>query len=94
MITEVHLQVAGLLGHPRASGWGGDARQVHAPGTVFDEEHHVQAAQKHHVHMEEVRRQHRVGLGGLKCAPSLATPVRRGSAPTLLRIFQTVDGAS
>jgi hypothetical protein len=40
VITEVHQQVAGLLGHPLTRGVGGDPGQVHASGAVLDEEQH------------------------------------------------------
>src|SRR5215472_4201205 len=79
LITEVHQQVAGLLGHPRAGGVGGDARQVDAPGGVFDEEHGMRAAQEHGIDVEEASRQDRMGRGGQKRTPCLATPVRRGA---------------
>jgi hypothetical protein len=46
LTVEVHQQVAGLLGHPRACGVGGDPGQVYAPGAVLDEEQRIQAAQE------------------------------------------------
>jgi hypothetical protein len=69
---------------------GGDARQVHAPGAVLDEEQDVQAAQKHRVDVKEVSRQDRVGLGGEERAPGLAAPIGWGPMSASLRIFQTV----
>ena len=38
MILEVHQEITGLLGHPRARGMGGDSGQVHAPGVMLNEE--------------------------------------------------------
>jgi hypothetical protein len=35
--SEVHQQIAGLLGHPVAGRMGGDTCQMHAPGAVLDE---------------------------------------------------------
>jgi hypothetical protein len=64
MIFEVHQQVPGSLGHPRARGMTGDPGQVHAAGAVLDEEQHVQAAQEHRVDVEEIRREDRLRLPG------------------------------
>jgi hypothetical protein len=71
---EVHQQVAGLLGHPRARGVGGDAGQVHAAGAMLDEEQDVQAAQEHGIDVEEVRREDRSGLPGQERPPGLPGP--------------------
>jgi hypothetical protein len=40
VILEVHQEITGLLGHPRARGMGGDSGQVHAPGAMLNEEQH------------------------------------------------------
>jgi hypothetical protein len=71
VILEVHEQVAGLLGHPRASRMGGDPGQVHAPGSVLDEEQYVQAAQEYGVGVEEVRGENGLGLPGQELTPGL-----------------------
>ena len=73
---QVHQEIAGLLGHPRAGRVGGDAGQVHAPGAVLDEQH-VQAAQQHGIDVEEVRGEDRRGLPGQERPPGL----RGSSAP-------------
>jgi hypothetical protein len=57
---------------------GGDARQVHAPGVVLDEEQDIQAAQEHGIDVKEVRGQDAVSLGGQERAPGRAAPVGRG----------------
>jgi hypothetical protein len=45
MLVEVHQQVAGGLGDPRAGGVGGDPGQVHPAVLQFDDEEHVQPGQ-------------------------------------------------
>jgi hypothetical protein len=60
------------LSHLRVSA---DARQVHAPGAVLDEEQHIQAPQQHGVDVEEVRSEDRRGLPGQERPPGIAGPV-------------------
>jgi hypothetical protein len=86
---QVHQQVPGLLGYPLACWVSSDARQVHAPGAMLDEEQHVQAAQEHGVDVEEVRGEDRRGLGGQERLPGLSGPSgcggrcrRRGGSAT------------
>jgi hypothetical protein len=43
--------------------------QVHAAGTVLDEEQHIQAAQEHGMDVEQVRREDRLRLGFQECPP-------------------------
>ena len=63
---------------------GGDARQVHAPGVVLDEEQDMQAAQEHGIDVEEVRREDRCGLPGQELPPGLSgTPGCRIDARVL-----------
>jgi len=79
-VFEVHQQVTGLLGHLLPRRVDGDPGQVHPPGTVLDEEQHIQAAQEHGVDVKEVRRQDRLRLGrrlllitwGRYAAPSIS----------------------
>ncbi len=73
---------------------GGDARQVHAPGVMLDEEQHVQAAQEYGIDVEEVGREDRLGLGGQERLPGLAMLPGSGINAASLRIFHTVDGAT
>jgi hypothetical protein len=54
-----------------------DPGQVHPPGTVLDEEQHIQAAQQHRVDMEEVHRQDGLGLGVQERLPGLPGPPGR-----------------
>jgi hypothetical protein len=60
---KIHQQVARLPGYPFTGAAGGEPGQVHPASAVLDEEQHVQAAQEHGVHVEEVHRQDRLGLG-------------------------------
>ena len=63
-ITEVHQQVAGLLGDPGAGGVGGDPRDVCTATVVLDHDEDVEAAQEHGVDVGEVDREDRMGLRG------------------------------
>ena len=45
-VTEVHQQVAGLLGDPSPAGVSGDPREVDAAAAVLDHDEHVQAAEQ------------------------------------------------
>lgn len=74
VILEVHQEITGLLGHPRARGMGGDSGQVHAPGAMLNEEQHVQAAQEHRVDVEVVRGEDRLRLGLQERPPGLPGP--------------------
>jgi hypothetical protein len=46
MSAEVQEQVAGLLGHPGASGMGGDPGDVHAAAAVLDHDKHIEPARE------------------------------------------------
>ena len=78
LFCEVHEQVAGLLGHPRAGGAGSEAGQAHPAGAVLEEEQHIQAAQEHGVDVEEVRCPDGLGLTGQERPPSLPGSPGRG----------------
>jgi hypothetical protein len=86
VILEVHQEITGLLGHPRARGMGGDSGQVHAPGAMLNEEQHVQAAQEHRVDVEEVRGEDRLRLGLQERPPGLPGPSGCRSMSASLRI--------
>ena len=43
-LTEVHQQVAGLLGDPGPGGVGGDPGEVHAAAAVLDHDQDIEAA--------------------------------------------------
>jgi hypothetical protein len=83
-ITEVHQQVAGLLGHPRPGGVSGDPGEVHAAAAVLDHDEDVEAAQEDGVDVGEVDREDRVGLRGEKLSPGRAGPSRRRIEPGAL----------
>jgi hypothetical protein len=56
-ITEVHHQVAGLLGSPCSGRMGGDAEDVHGSGLDLHHEQHVHAPEKLRIDVQEVARQ-------------------------------------
>jgi len=56
---------------------GGDAAEVHPAGAVLDEHQHVQPAQRHCVHMQEVGGQDPGGLRVQELPPGPAVPARR-----------------
>jgi hypothetical protein len=60
------------------SGTMDSRRAGRPPGGVLDEEHDVQAAQELGIDVDEVSRQDRVGVGGQKRRPGLATAVGCG----------------
>jgi hypothetical protein len=68
-VAEIHEQVPGLLGGPRAVGVSGHAEDVHAPGLYFHDEQHVEALEKDRVDVEEIARQQAAGLRPEECAP-------------------------
>ena len=74
---EVHQQVTGLLGGPRAVRVGGHAEDVHVPGRHLHGEQHVPAFQEDRVHLEEIAGQQPVGLGAHERPPGRVY-VRRG----------------
>jgi len=73
-ITEVHQQVAGLLGDPSPGGVGGDPGEVHAAAAVLDHDEDVEAAQEDSVDMGEVHCEDRVGLCGEELSPGGSGP--------------------
>ena len=75
-VTEVHEQVAGLLGDPGAGGMGSDPAEVDAAAVVLDHEQDVEAAQEDGVDVGEVDGEDRVGLAGEELAPGRSGPAR------------------
>src|SRR5579859_1499871 len=69
LVLEVPDQVAGLLCNPFAGGVGGDAREMDATGTDFDEEEDVELTEPGGVHGEEVDGKDGVGVGANELAP-------------------------
>jgi hypothetical protein len=53
-VIQLNHEIAGLLGHPRASRMGRDTSQVHPPAAQFDDEQHIQPPQPNSVDGEEV----------------------------------------
>jgi hypothetical protein len=69
-LTEIHHQVADLLGGPPAVRVRGRAQQVHGPVADLQDEEHVDPLKCDcAVHMEEVTGKHRRGLGAEKLSP-------------------------
>jgi hypothetical protein len=82
VVGQVRDQVAGLLGHPRPGGMGGDPGDVHAATAVLDHDEDVEAAQEDGVNVSEVDREDRVGLCGEELSPRWARTVAgRGRCP-------------
>src|SRR6185503_20069016 len=71
--AEVGGEVSGLLRCPCLGRMGGDARDVQAPGAVFEEGQCVEACAEHGVEVEEVRGDDALGVGGEEFSPGGAT---------------------
>src|SRR6266487_2747102 len=69
-------EIARLLGYPGAGRVGRAARQVDLAVSEFDEEEHVEAAQRDRVDREEVARQHARSLLAEEVAPARACTPR------------------
>jgi hypothetical protein len=78
VLAEVHEQVAGLLGHPRPGGVGGDPGEVHAAAAVLDNDQDVEAAEEDGVDVGKVDREDPVGLRGEELLPGRSGPERGG----------------
>jgi hypothetical protein len=79
-ISEVHEQVAGLLGGPYAVRMGGHAEDVHVPGRHLHDEQDVQASEEDRVDLEEVAGQQPLRLGAQERPPGGVHLLRRRSA--------------
>ena len=67
---KVGGEVPGQLRKPRAGRIPGHAQHVDPAGSVLDHECHIQPGQgERAIHVEEVDRQDRPGVGTEKCAP-------------------------
>jgi hypothetical protein len=93
-VFQVHEQVPGLLHYPRLDRMLGDSEDPDAAGAVLNDRKDVDLRAVEQASGEEVQRQDplRLGLEELR-QPG---PSRRGARliPALLRICQTVDGAT
>jgi hypothetical protein len=87
VITQVHEQLAGLLGKPGAGGMSGDAGDVHAAAAVLDHHQDVEATQEDGVDVGEVDGEDRLGLGGEELLPGWPDRFRPESMPADFRIF-------
>jgi hypothetical protein len=87
-VTEVHQEVADLLGSPRAVRVRGNAEDMHVMGVDLDYEQHVQALEGHRaIHMEEVGCQHGCGLEFMNWRHVVS--VRRLGAGGIFRALRT-----
>jgi hypothetical protein len=80
-VAEVHEQVAGLLGGPRAARVGGHAEDVHVPGRHLHDEQDGQAFEEDRVHGEEVAGQQAISWGAQERPPRGAGVPRCRSGP-------------
>ena len=80
-IAEIHEQVAGLLGGPRAIRVGGHAQDVHPPGPHLHDEQHIEAPEKDRVDMEEIAGQQAIGLRAQERPPGGVHFPRSRAAP-------------
>ena len=76
-VTEFHQQIPGPLHHPVRSRMSRHPHDAHPASVVFDDEQHIQPAQQHRVHMEEVHRQNSFGLGSEELLPRRPRSTRR-----------------
>ena len=85
-ITEVHQEIADLLGGPRPVRVRGHPEDVHIAAADLHHEQAVQAAERHcAVHVKEVDGEHRRGLGVQKLPPGcVGAPLRRRWDPQRL----------
>jgi hypothetical protein len=102
-VVEIHQQVAGLLGGPRAGRMAGRSEDVHVAVVDFQREEHVDPLQgERAVDVEEVHGQHSRGLGAeessaggvgrsQRCrryAPMFEDPANRGGADPVAELEQ------
>jgi hypothetical protein len=92
-VTEVHQEVADLLGGPRAVRVRGDPEDVHVAGTELDHEQAAQALKGHRaVHVEEIGGEHGRSLGVQELPPCrVGVPFRRRGILRVLRTRRMVD---
>ena len=93
-LSEVHQQVAGLLGDPGSGGVGGDPGEVHAAAIVLDHDEDVEAAQEDGVDVGEVDREDGVGLRCQELSPGRIGPSWRGIEPRFLEDLPDGRGAT
>ncbi len=93
LVAEVHQEVAGLLGGPRAGWMLGDAEDADAPGGVLDHGQDAGLGAVEQVGREESRARIASAWECRNC--DQVGPVRRGagSMPAFFKISHTVDAA-
>ena len=77
-VSQVHQEVACLLGHPGAIGVGSDPKDVGATGRVFYHEQHIQPLQQQRVDTEEIGGKNAPGLRPQKLPPAWPVTARSG----------------
>jgi hypothetical protein len=80
-VSQVHEQVAGLLGSPCAVRMGGHTQDVHAPGHDLHDEQHVQTLEEDRADMEEVAGQQSLCLRAQERPPGSVSVWRGWSVP-------------
>jgi hypothetical protein len=76
-VRQVHQQVAGLLDYPSPSRVGRHPQDVDAAAGDLHHKQHIQPPEQHCVDVEEVARQHALGLCGQELPPGRPRPARR-----------------
>jgi hypothetical protein len=75
-VAQIHQKISRLLGHPGATGIGGDSEEVDSTGRVLHHEQHVHPLQQQRVDAEEVRGKNAPRLLAQNCRQ--LHPSRRG----------------
>ncbi|MCW2944957.1 MAG: hypothetical protein JWR24_1674 [Actinoallomurus sp.] len=84
--TDIHGEIADLLGEPCAGRMRGYARYLQSAGAMLDEDQNVDPPEQHRVHGEELTDDHPVtaarpsvmhGLARLNCLSRRGHPVQR-----------------
>jgi hypothetical protein len=90
-ISQVHHQVACLLGHPRPGWVRGDPEDMHGTGGMLHDEQHIQPGQTDRIEVDYVTG--KMPLAGRSGTAAHVGPDRRvaGSTPACLRIDHTVE---
>jgi hypothetical protein len=77
-VTEVHQQVACLLGYPGPGRVRGDAQQMHTAGGMLDYEQNIEPVPQQRVDAEEIGGQNAPGLSTQQFSPARSVTARCG----------------
>ena len=89
-VTEVHEQVAGLLGSPRAVRVSGHAEDVHVPGAHLHDEQHIKAPEEDRVDMKEIAGQQAISCVRRNARQEVSVFLGTGLRRRARRIRRTV----